>query len=96
MARCTTWRRSTGERRPPPRAGATEFEQWLRKRLDTGDVDALLAFRERAPALRHAHPTDEHLLPLLVALGAGAGGEVSYPIEGWEFGSLSRLAARFG
>lgn len=80
----------------PPPAWATDFEAWLRDRLDAGAVDDVVAFRERAPALRHAHPTDEHFLPLLMALGAAADDPVRYPIEGFELGSLSRLAVRFG
>ena len=82
----------------PPPSWATDFEAWLRDRLGRGANDDLIAFRERAPALRRAHPTDEHLLPLLVAAGAAAphGGDVTFPIEGFEYGSLSRLAVRFG
>lgn len=81
-----------------PPQWARDFEGWLRDRLGAGATDDLIAFRERAPALRRAHPTDEHLLPLLVALGAAQAGSdaVAFPIEGFEFGSLSRLAARFG
>ena len=33
-------------------------------------MDALLAYRESVAAASRAHPTDEHLLPLFVALGA--------------------------
>lgn len=82
----------------PPPQWALDFEGWLRERLVAGAVDDLIAFRERAPALRRAHPTDEHLLPLLVALGAAQAGPnaVTFPIEGFEYGSLSRLAVRFG
>ena len=60
----------------------------------------LLAYREKAPDLQLAHPTDDHFLPLLVAAGAamapGTAAPATFPIEGFEFGSLSRLAVRFG
>lgn len=80
-----------------PTAWAASFEGWLRERLRTGDVDGLLDYREKAPDLKLAHPTDDHFVPLLVAAGAGAAaGPVTFPIEGWELGSLSRLAVRFG
>jgi 4,5-DOPA dioxygenase extradiol len=81
-----------------PPAWAAQFEGWLRDRLQANAIDDLLAYRERAPDLQLAHPTVDHFLPLLVALGAASarGGEVTFPIEGWEFGSLSRLAVRFG
>jgi 4,5-DOPA dioxygenase extradiol len=74
---------------------ALAFEGWLSERLAAGADDELIRFRELAPAVRLAHPTDEHFAPLLVALGAAAarpGRAVSFPIRGFEFGSLSRLA----
>jgi 4,5-DOPA dioxygenase extradiol len=83
-----------------PPAWATNFEGWVRERLRSGDADGLLAYREKAPDLQLAHPTDDHFLPLLVAAGAamatGPAAPVTFPIEGFEFGSLSRLAVHFG
>lgn len=80
-----------------PTAWAANFEGWVRERLRTGDVDGLLDYRTKAPDLKLAHPTDDHFVPLLVAAGAGAAaGPVTFPIDGWELGSLSRLAVRFG
>jgi len=72
---------------------ALDFEAWLREHVGRFDVDTLAAVHERAPALRRAHPTEEHLLPLFVTLGAAADGArtVRFPIEGFELGSLSRL-----
>lgn len=77
---------------PPPR-WALDFEAWLREHVARFDLDTLAAVRERAPALRRAHPTEEHLLPLYVALGAAADRTptVSFPVQGFELGSLSRL-----
>lgn len=49
---------------------AREFTQWVRQAVLAGDRDALAATLERAPHARRAHPTEEHFLPLLVALGA--------------------------
>ena len=46
------------------------FIEWIEQRLAAGDVDALLDYRRQAPGATRAHPTDEHLLPLFVALGA--------------------------
>jgi 4,5-DOPA dioxygenase extradiol len=51
-----------------------EFADWIWERLATRDVDALLDYRRGAPYGARAHPTEEHLLPLYVALGAAGPG----------------------
>ena len=48
-----------------------EFADWMWERLEARDVDALLDYRRSMPSAARAHPTEEHLLPLYVALGAG-------------------------
>lgn len=48
-----------------------EFADWVWDRLQAGDVHSLVDYRRSMPAAARAHPTDEHLLPLFVALGAG-------------------------
>jgi 4,5-DOPA dioxygenase extradiol len=48
-----------------------EFADWVWIRLAARDVDALLDYRRAMPSAARAHPTEEHLLPLYVALGAG-------------------------
>jgi 4,5-DOPA dioxygenase extradiol len=48
-----------------------EFSDWLANRLANRDIPALLDYRRQAPGAVQAHPSDEHLLPLYVALGAG-------------------------
>ncbi|MEZ5977662.1 MAG: class III extradiol ring-cleavage dioxygenase [Planctomycetota bacterium] len=82
----------------PPPSWATEFESFARAALDRGDLDALADAERRAPAFRRAHPSAEHWQPLLVAAGAGAAASAppTYPVEGFEYGSLSRLAVRWG
>ncbi len=61
----------------PPR-WLTEFTDWLSDRVTAGDVATLLDWRRSAPFFEENHPTDEHLLPLMFAMGAageGARGE---------------------
>lgn len=66
------------------------------RRLVARADDDVIRFATRAPAARLAHPTHEHFAPLLVALGAGSDAAgITFPIEGFEYGSLSRLAVRF-
>jgi 4,5-DOPA dioxygenase extradiol len=48
----------------------TEFIDWMVDKIEAGDMDALSDYRVCAPHAAQNHPTDEHLLPLFVALGA--------------------------
>ena len=48
----------------------TAFTEWVRDAVARRDLEALADYRKRAPHAERAHPTDEHFLPLLVALGA--------------------------
>lgn len=74
-----------------PPAWATDFEAWGRGVLDRGDLDTLVDFRDKAPAPSLAHPSLEHWLPLMVVAGAAPRAQ-RYPVEGFEYGSLSRLS----
>jgi 4,5-DOPA dioxygenase extradiol len=47
------------------------FNDWVHDRLAEGDVDALMQYRTRAPYAAENHPTEEHILPLFIAIGAG-------------------------
>ncbi|WP_153147632.1 class III extradiol ring-cleavage dioxygenase [Dechloromonas sp. H13] len=48
-----------------------QFSDWMAEHLASHDIEALLDYRRQAPGAVQAHPSDEHLLPLYVALGAG-------------------------
>lgn len=54
------------------------FADWLAQRVEAGNWQALIDYRDLAPEAVRNHPTEEHYLPLLVALGAafGANGEI--------------------
>lgn len=52
----------------------TAFPEWIARRLTAGDTAGLLDYRRSAPDAVRAHPSEEHLLPLFVALGAGGEG----------------------
>ncbi|MGO4764459.1 class III extradiol ring-cleavage dioxygenase [Cupriavidus sp. 2KB_3] len=53
------------------------FRAWMTDALDealaTGDTSRIAGYRDDAPFARRAHPTDEHLLPFFVTLGAALG-----------------------
>jgi 4,5-DOPA dioxygenase extradiol len=52
--------------------GVIAFSNWFDHAIHEGRVEDLLDYRARAPFAVRQHPTDEHLLPLYVALGAGS------------------------
>jgi 4,5-DOPA dioxygenase extradiol len=75
----------------------TAFADWMRARLRDGDLDALLDYRRQAPDAARAHPTDEHLLPLFVALGASPDPtRCAHLIDEVRFGMLAMDAFAFG
>jgi 4,5-DOPA dioxygenase extradiol len=58
---------------PPPQWVAA-FDDWIREKAEAGAADDLAHYRERAPYARENHPSEEHILPLHVALGAAGDG----------------------
>jgi 4,5-DOPA dioxygenase extradiol len=62
------WRGRTGD---APREYVAEFQGWVDRTINQRDIAALLDYRRLAPHAARAHPTDEHWLPIYVALGAG-------------------------
>lgn len=72
------------------------FIEWIERKLAEGDVSALLDYRRQAPFAERAHPTDEHLLPLFVALGAAGEGSRATRIDaGIDYGFLAMDTYRF-
>ena len=69
-----------------------DFDDWAREALQSGDLDTLFDFREKAPGMPYAHPTVEHFAPLFVTLGAVARPEdaPAFPIEGFAYGLSKR------
>jgi 4,5-DOPA dioxygenase extradiol len=47
------------------------FTDWFADKLGAHDHDALMDWEKQAPYVRDNHPTDEHLMPLFFAYGAG-------------------------
>jgi 4,5-DOPA dioxygenase extradiol len=58
----------------PEAADVTQFADWFDAALSQGRTADLLAYRRLAPYAAQQHPTEEHLLPLYVALGAAGDG----------------------
>lgn len=74
---------------------ACAFQDWLSAAVTEGRADDLANYRHLAPDAVKAHPSDEHLMPLLVA--AGAGGDKGRVLHsGMEHGTLGTAAYIFG
>jgi 4,5-DOPA dioxygenase extradiol len=72
------------------------FSAWVHAALVEGRMEDLVRYRELAPAATTAHPTDEHFLPLFVALGAGGeAADVRRLHTSTTFGSLRMDAYAF-
>lgn len=46
------------------------FAAWVREQVRAREVNDLLAYRQLAPEALRAHPTEDHFLPLFVAMGS--------------------------
>ena len=60
------WSRGHGKAEPY----AKEFQQWVFQKIQAHDVEGLADYRSASPCGVRSHPTEEHFLPLFVALGA--------------------------
>jgi 4,5-DOPA dioxygenase extradiol len=60
--------RDTGVGRSEPYVA--EFQEWVRRCIEAHDYDRLADYRRLSPAGVRAHPSEEHFVPLFVALGA--------------------------
>lgn len=73
-----------------PASYVLEFSNWVRSAVLAHAVGPMLQYRSEAPHAERAHPTEEHFLPLLVAMGAQLEGETARLIDGGvEYGMLS-------
>ena len=90
--------RMQAEKDAEPFPWAVEFDSQVKKAIEACDLAALTAPEVWGkPLLALAHPTLEHYIPLLYCLGSTlARDAVSYPYEGFEYGSLSMRMVLFG
>jgi 4,5-DOPA dioxygenase extradiol len=67
-----------------------EFSNWVKTAVLANAVQPVIRYRSEAPHAERAHPTEDHFLPLLVALGAQGEGDTVQLIDGGiEHGMLS-------
>lgn len=77
-----------------PAEYAGEFADWLKKHIDSHE--AIANYKKIAPFAAQCHPTNEHFLPLAVALGAGAEDKATCIHDSFNFSHFSMLSFRWG
>jgi 4,5-DOPA dioxygenase extradiol len=84
--------------RERPAPWAIGFDDWLAASIVGGAVEELVGYREARADSRLAHPSEDHFLPLLVALGAGTAREATGTVlhRSFAHGSLSMAAFGWG
>jgi 4,5-DOPA dioxygenase extradiol len=88
---------SWGKRSVEPYDWALRFETMARQALSAAEFSALVDYESLGRDAMLAAPTPDHYLPLLYVLGQHQPGErVSFPVEGFDGGSISMLAVRLG
>lgn len=70
----STWRQYRDAIAAPEPDWVADFATWLDTALSQGRTADLLGYRRLAPHAARNHQSEEHLLPLFVALGAGGEG----------------------
>ena len=77
----------------PEQPDVTAFADWMDRAVREGRRDDLIGYRKRAPYAADNHPTEEHLLPLYVALGAAGPGAKPEQLHSSAMYSMLRMDA---
>ncbi len=86
-----------GRKETEPYDWAARFETRLRSLIDSDDLAEVAARDDMGPDAALAAPTPEHFLPLLYVLAQKLPDEpVTYPVTGFDGGSVSMLGVRVG
>ena len=76
---------------------AVEFDELVKRKLNSRDFQSLVNYQSFGDISQLAHPTNEHYLPLLYALGlAGENEGIKYLFEGFQFGTASMRSFQIG
>jgi 4,5-DOPA dioxygenase extradiol len=76
---------------------ALRFEQKIRDLLLKGDDVQVIAYEGLGRDAMRSVPTPEHYLPLLYVLGLRKNSEhITFPVQGFDGGSVSMLAVQIG
>ena len=83
--------------RVEPFEWAERFESMARERMLAADFEPLVNYKKHGADAMMAVPTPDHYLPLLYVLAQHHDGDrITFPVEGFDGGSMSMLAVRVG
>jgi 4,5-DOPA dioxygenase extradiol len=86
-----------GKHEVKPFDWAVRFEKLARELLLSGDHDPLVGYEQLGSDALLSAPTPDHYLPLLYVIALRREGErVSFPVEGFDGGSISMLTVQIG
>jgi 4,5-DOPA dioxygenase extradiol len=76
---------------------AVRFDTRVRELLSTGDHDPLVNYESLGRDAALSAPTPDHYLPLLYVIATRREGDrITFPVEGFDGGSISMLTVRVG
>jgi 4,5-DOPA dioxygenase extradiol len=86
-----------GRQQVEPLEWAVRFEEQARELLLAGVHDPLIAYETLGRDAIMSIPTPDHYLPLLYVIAQRREGEpISFPVEGFDGGSVSMLSVQIG
>ena len=77
-----------------PDEKAVEFSRWLIDKAN--DPQEILGYRKRAPHAATCHPTPDHFLPFIVAMGAGKGDEATCIHDSFSYSHFAMTCMAWG
>lgn len=88
---------SWGKHNTLPYDWAVRFENVVRNSLSSDEAESLIAYEKLGKDALLSVPTPDHYLPFLYVLAQRQGKEeISFPVEGFDGGSISMLGVQIG
>lgn len=88
---------SWGKHNAQPHDWAIRFENRVRKALISGDITPLIDYEKLGRDALLSIPTPDHYLPFLYILAQRRSNEkITFPVEGFDDGSISMLGVKIG
>lgn len=80
-----------------PHDWALRFEDFARECMSAANFDPLIGYKDLGKDAMMSVPTPDHYLPLMYALAQYHDGDrITYPVDGFDGGSMSMLAVQIG